>query len=143
MLNYFEEKKETFFDLKNMNFSNSSKSHFFKGINPHFQPKNAIFFLYLDLIKIRLEIILSDFAQKKETFFGLKKQNFWKSKKSHTSKGLTHAFDQKMPFSSLLRFGQNKTKKKVNYFKEKKETLFDCNKKNFSKSKKSHFFQRG
>ena len=65
MLNYFEEKKETFFDLKNMNFSNSSKSHFFKGINPYFYPKNAIFFLYLDLIKIRLEIILSDFARKK------------------------------------------------------------------------------
>ena len=43
MLNYFEEKKETFFDLKNMNFSNSSKLHFFKWVNPYFWPKNAIF----------------------------------------------------------------------------------------------------
>ena len=42
MLNYFKEKKETFFDLTKMNFLNSSKMHF----------------------KIRLEIILSDFAEK-------------------------------------------------------------------------------
>ena len=86
--------------------------------------------------------MLNDFAEKKETFFGYKKQNFSKSKKSAFPMGLAHAFGQKMPFSSLLRFGQNKSKKKLNYFKEKK-TLFDCNKKNFSKSKKSHFFQRG
>ena len=79
--------------------------------------------------------MLNDFAQKKETFFGYKKQKFSKSKKSPFPKGLAHAFGQKMPFSSLLRFGQNKTKKKLNYFKEKKETFFDCNKKNF--------FQRG
>ena len=30
--------------------------------------------------------MLSDFAEKKETFFDLKKQNFSKSKKSHFSK---------------------------------------------------------
>ena len=38
--------------------------------------KKCHFFLYLDLVKIRLEIILSDFAEKKENLFGLKKQNF-------------------------------------------------------------------
>ena len=31
--------------------------------------KKCHFFLYLDLVKIRLEIILSDFAEKKENFF--------------------------------------------------------------------------
>ena len=30
------------------------------------------FFLYLDLFKIRLEVMLSDFAERKETFFTLK-----------------------------------------------------------------------
>ena len=45
--------------------------------------KKCHFFLYLDLIKIRLEIILSDFAMKKETSFDLKKQNFSTFKKSH------------------------------------------------------------
>ena len=34
-------------------------------------------FLYLDLFKIRLEVMLSDLAEKKETFFDLKNANFW------------------------------------------------------------------
>ena len=69
--------------------------------------------------------MLNDFAEKKETFFGYKKQNLSKSKKkSAFPMGLAHAFGQKMPFSSLLTFGQNKTKKKLNYFKEKKRNPF-------------------
>ena len=39
--------------------------------------------------------MLNDFAQKKETFFGYKKQKFSKSKKSPFPKGLAHAFGQK------------------------------------------------
>ena len=74
MLSDFAEKKNLF-DLKKQNFSNSKISHFFKGVNPYFWPKNAIFFLYLDLIKIRLEIMLSDFDEKKETFSGFKQHN--------------------------------------------------------------------
>ena len=50
------------------------------------------FFLDIDLIKIRLEITLSNFEEKKETFFGLEKRNISKSRKSHFFKGLTHAF---------------------------------------------------
>ena len=46
------------------------------------------YFLYLNLIKISLEIVLSDFVEKKETFFDLKKQHFLKSKKSHFLKGI-------------------------------------------------------
>ena len=42
--------------------------------------KKCQFFVYLYLVKIRLEIMLNDFADKKETFFGYKKQNFSKSK---------------------------------------------------------------
>ena len=38
--------------------------------------KKTHFFPYLDLIKMRLEIMLSDFAGKKETFFGIKKRIF-------------------------------------------------------------------
>ena len=56
------------------------------------------FFLYLDLIKIRLEIMLSEFAIKRETSFDLKKQNFLKFKKSNVFlKELTHAFGEEMP----------------------------------------------
>ena len=44
--------------------------------------KKMPFFLYLDLIKMRLEIMLSDFAGKKETFSGIKKKKeFFKVQK--------------------------------------------------------------
>ena len=36
--------------------------------------KKCQFFLYLHLVKIRLEILLSDLADKKETYFTLKKK---------------------------------------------------------------------
>ena len=49
--------------------------------------KNAIFSL-LDFIKFRLEIMLSKFAMKKETFFDRKKQNISRSKISHFFKGV-------------------------------------------------------
>ena len=83
---------------------------FFKGVNPCFWSKKCHFFLYLDLIKMRLEMMLSEFAIKRETFFDLKNIIFQSSKKSHVfSKELTHAFRQKMPICSQFRFGQNKT----------------------------------
>ena len=40
-----------------------------------------------------------------------KKKPFWlKEKKTFFSKGLSYAFGQNMPNSSLFRFGQNKTR---------------------------------
>ena len=38
--------------------------------------KNANFFVYVDLVKIGLEIMLSDFAQEKGTFLTLKNRIF-------------------------------------------------------------------
>ena len=64
--------------------------------------------------------MLSDFAEKKETFFDLKKQNFSKSKKRTFSKGWTHAFGQKMPFFNLFRFDQNKSRNNA-YFTLKRQ----------------------
>ena len=55
------------------------------------------FLLYFDLIKIRLEIMLSDFEEKKEIFWSLKKQFFKVQKIAFFLKGLTHAFGQNMP----------------------------------------------
>ena len=62
------------------------------------------FFLYLDLIKMRLEIILSDFAGKKETFLALKKRIFQSPQNCTFPNALTHAFGQKMPIFSLFKF---------------------------------------
>ena len=49
--------------------------------------KKCQFFLYLQLIKKRLEISLGEFAKKKETFFYFKKQSFLKLKNLPSSKG--------------------------------------------------------
>ena len=69
-----------------------------------FRLKNANFFVYVVLEKFRLEIMLSDFPQEKETFLTLKNRIFQSPKNRIFPKGLTHAFDQKMPISSLFRF---------------------------------------
>ena len=77
------QKKRNLFDYKQHNFSKSKKSHFvFKGVNLCFWPKKCQILFYLDLAKIRLEKMLSDLAEKKETCFEYKKQNFSKSRKS-------------------------------------------------------------
>ena len=76
MLSDFAEKKRNFLNLTKQNFSQSKKSHFFpKGLTYAFVQKMPIFSLF-NLIKISLEIMLSDFAQKKETFFTLKNRFF-------------------------------------------------------------------
>ena len=72
--------------------------------------KNAKFFVYADLVKLGLEIMLSVFVQEKRTFLTLKNRIFHSPKNRIFPKGLTHAFDQKMPISSLFRFDQNKTR---------------------------------
>ena len=69
--------------------------------------KKRQFILYLQLIKKRLEIMLSDFAEKKETFFDLKKLE---SKNLHFSQGVTHAFGSKIANFFFIVFGQNKTR---------------------------------
>ena len=97
MVNYFGETKETFLTIKNRIFQSPKDRIFFQTGRTHAFGQKMPFFSLLDLIKITRQIMLSDFAEKKETFFDLKKQNFSKSKKRTFSKGLTHAFGQKMP----------------------------------------------
>ena len=69
--------------------------------------KKCQFFVYLYLVKIRLEIMLNDFAEKKETFFPIKNRIFLSLNNCTFPKGITHAFGQKMPIVWLFRFGQN------------------------------------
>ena len=74
LLSHFAEKKETFLTINSRIFQTpKNRIFFFKGVNPCFWPK-ILFFLYFDLIKIRLGIMLSDFQEKKTTFFDHKKQ---------------------------------------------------------------------
>ena len=69
------EKKETFFYYNNKIFS-KSKIAFSKGVNPCFGQKMPIFFVYVDLQRIRLKIMLGDFAQEKDTFLTIKDRIF-------------------------------------------------------------------
>ena len=75
------------------------------------------------MVKIRLEIILSDFSEKKETFYDLKNRIFESLKKSHFSKKLTHAFNQKMPIFSLFTIDKKRLEIMLGDFAEKKETF--------------------
>ena len=65
-------KRKPFLTIKNRIFQSKKK---IKGVNLCYWPKMP-FLLYFDLIKIRLEIMLSDFEEKKEIFWSLKKQFF-------------------------------------------------------------------
>ena len=59
------------------------------------------FFLYLHLVKIRQEILLSDFVEKKKPFLAIKNRIFQSLKNRTFPKGLTHGFGRKMP---IMRF---------------------------------------
>ena len=82
MLSDFAEKRETFLTIKNRIFQSPKDRIFFQTGRTHAFGQKMPFFSLLDLIKITLQIMLSDFAEKKETFFDLKKQHFSKSIKS-------------------------------------------------------------
>ena len=74
-------------------------------------PKKFQFFLYLFLVKTRLEIRFNNVLDKKETFFDYKNKIFEIPKSRDFPKWLTHVFRQKMPNFSLFGFGQNQTRK--------------------------------
>ena len=75
--------------------------------------KKCQFFLYLVLVKTRLEIRFNNVVDRKETFFDYKDKIFQSPKNRMFPKGLSHAFGKKMPILSLFVFGQNKTRNKV------------------------------
>ena len=84
-----------------------------KGVNPCYWSKNASFFLFLVLVKTRLEIRFNNVLNRKQNFFKYKKQFFQSSKNRIFPKRLTHAIGKKIPIFSSFVFGQNKTRNKV------------------------------
>ena len=119
-------RKETFFDRKNYTFSMSQKWHFSKGVNPCFWSKNAIFFLNLFLVEIRVEIMFNNVLERKETFFGHKKSNLSKSQKSHFSKGVNPCFWSKNWNFFLYLFSVKKGLEiRLNDVLDRKQIFFD------------------
>ena len=70
------ERKEPLFNIKTT-LLNVSKIKFFQKGQPMLLVKKWQIFLYLDLVKIKLELMLNNFVEKKETFFEYK-ENFFK-----------------------------------------------------------------
>ena len=75
ILNYLEERKETYLTLKERIFqSPNNRILFFKAVK-YFWPKNAKFLFFIHVVKIRLEIMLSDFAERNEICFNYKNRS--------------------------------------------------------------------
>ena len=75
MLNNVLEKKETVSYYIKKNFQSLKNRIFPKGLTHALGHKCQIF-LYLDFVKTRLDIMLNNFGEKKETFFYNKNKNF-------------------------------------------------------------------
>ena len=76
--------------------------------------KKCDFSQYLFPVKKKgLEIRFNDVLDRKETCFDYKNKIFKRLKNHIFSKGLTHAFRQKMEFFSGFVFGQKRTRNKV------------------------------
>ena len=76
VLSYGLERKEAFEDDENVNFLNSKKWVFAKGVTPWFWSKNSQFFSSLFLSKIGLEIMLNYGLERKEAFEDDENVNF-------------------------------------------------------------------
>ena len=76
VLSYGLERKEAFEDDENVNFLNSKKWVFAKGVTPWFWSKNSQFFLVCFSGKIGLEIMLNYGLERKEAFEDNENVNF-------------------------------------------------------------------
>ena len=86
--------------------------------------------------------MLNYFEEKKETLFDYKKTKFFKVQKmAYFSKGLLHAFGQKMSFFSFFRFDQNKTRNNTSEFAMKNKPFLNL-KTEFFKVQKIAFFSK-
>ena len=121
-----QRKKKPFLAIKNIIFQSLKKRIFPKGFTHVFGQKIPIFLFRQILVKIRLEIMLSDFPQEKRNLFDYKKTEYSKVQKIafFFSDGLIQALDQKMPNSSLFRFGHNKTRYNASRLCREKRNLF-------------------
>ena len=105
--------------------------------------KKCQIFLYLDLVKIRLEKVSNNILEEKETFFYYKNTNFSQSQKSHFSKGVNPCFWSKNVVFFLELFSVKiRLEIMFNNVLERKETFFGP-KKSIFLSLKNRIFPKG
>ena len=86
---------------------------FVKRFTHAFGQKMRFFSVFVSSKKKGLEIRFNDVLDRKETCFDYKNKIFKRLKNHIFSKGLTHAFRQKMEFFSGFVFSQKRTRNKV------------------------------
>ena len=127
-------------DYEKQNFSKSQKSHVFKWDNPMLLVKNANYLDYLDLVKIRLAIMLSDFAEKKESLLTMNNRIFQSNKKiAFCFSKRFNAFGQKFQIFLFSHLVKIRLEIMLSDFEEKKETCFDYKNRSFSSPKNPLF----
>ena len=82
MLSDFAEKNETFSILKTRIFQSPENRIFSKWYNTGLRSKKCQILPYLHLVIIRLETMLSDFAERKDICFDYKKNRIFHSPKT-------------------------------------------------------------
>ena len=87
----FQIEKKLFLSIKTKVYKVPKNCFFPKGLTMLLVKKCQIF-LYLDLVKVRLEKVRNNTLEKKETFFYYKNKNFLQSHKSHFFKGVNPCF---------------------------------------------------
>ena len=139
-----QSKKKPFGAIKSRIFQSLKIRIFPKGLT-HALVKKCHFFVYVDLEKFGLEIMLNDFAQEKETFLTLKNRIFQSPKNCIYPKRLTQAFDEKVPIF-LLYLDLVKIRLEIfpSVFAEKKKNICDLKKisRIFRSPNNRIFFQR-
>ena len=105
------QRKELFFTMKKKIFLKVPKVAFFQRGSPMLLVKKCQIFLYLFLVKTRLEIRFNNVLATKEPFSDYEREISESPKNRIFPKWLTHTFGQKMPNFHLFKFGQNKTRK--------------------------------
>ena len=102
MLSDFVKKKRNLFDYKKTEFFKIQKIAFFPKGSLMLLTKKCQFFSYLQLIKIRVEIMLSDIAEKKKPFLALKNRIFDSPKNRIFSKSELTLLTKKFQFGFFI-----------------------------------------
>ena len=134
------ERKNVFLSYKNKMSKKSKNSHFSKGVDLRFWPKNGHFSNTFFLGNIGQDNVFYDIVERKNVFLSCKNKKSKKSKYWFFPKGLTHGFGPKMAIFPTFFFLGNIDQENVFYdILEQKNVFLSYKNKKFKKWKNCHF----
>ena len=135
------ERKNAFLGYKNKKFKQSKIWYFSKRINPWFLSKNAHFSHFFFLGNKGNENVFYDILEQENVFLGYKNKRFKQWKIEVFTKGLTHAFGQKMASFPIFFLGNFSQESVFSDILEQKNAFQGYKNKKFQKSKNWHFLK--